>query len=156
MTTRRTGIRSVAALRGRSVSIGAPGSATGILARRVLAAAGLDIDRDLRSRRSLGASEANTAILRGEADTSFKVAGLPSPAIADLAARPGTELVLVDQVEPHGVLAQPHGPVYVPDLVAAGTYRGQESGNRQISVLMMLAVHAVAPGALVELLLGVA
>ena len=56
-----TGIRSMADLKGKRVSTGSPGSATEVMAFRVIEAAGLDRDKDMRRER-LGVAESVNAL----------------------------------------------------------------------------------------------
>ena len=59
-----TGISKMADLKGKRVSTGAPGSATEVMAFRVLEASGLDKDRDVKRER-LGAAEMVPRLLSG-------------------------------------------------------------------------------------------
>jgi len=74
-----SGIRSVGDLKGRAVSVGAPGSGTELLADRVLAAAGLDPRRDI-GRYALSVSESTGAMKDGKLDALFWSGGVPTPA----------------------------------------------------------------------------
>ncbi|MDP9796068.1 TRAP transporter TAXI family solute receptor [Catenuloplanes nepalensis] len=68
-------ITTVADLRGRRVSVGAPGSGTAVAAGRLLAAARMP--RDAYDRRELGLDDATGALARGELDAFFFAGGLP-------------------------------------------------------------------------------
>src|SRR5262245_25692892 len=61
VTIEGTGIDKMSDLKGKRVSTGSPGSATEVMAFRVIEAAGLDKDRDMRRER-LGAAESVNAI----------------------------------------------------------------------------------------------
>ena len=61
VTVEGTGIEKVEDLKGRRVSTGSPGSATEVYANRVLEAAGLDHEKDIRKER-LGAAESVNAL----------------------------------------------------------------------------------------------
>jgi len=61
VTIEGTGVASVTDLRGKRVSVGSPGSGTEVTAVRILRAAGLDPDRDIRKER-LGVQESVDAI----------------------------------------------------------------------------------------------
>ena len=61
VTLASSGIARIADMKGRAVSTGSPGSGTEVIALRVLRAAGLDPDRDLR-RQGLGVSESADAL----------------------------------------------------------------------------------------------
>jgi TRAP transporter TAXI family solute receptor len=141
VTTAATGIRSIADLRGKRVSTGAPGSATELFAFRVIAAAGLDRDRDFRARERLSPAESTNAIKDGKIDAYFFVSGVPTSAITDLAATPGVTLHLIDHADLHQRIVAENGPVYFPEAIPAGTYPGQTTENKQLSVANILAVR---------------
>ena len=141
VTTTATGIRSIADLRGKRVSTGAPGSATELFAFRVIAAAGLDREKDFRARERLSPAESTNAIKDGKLDAYFFVSGVPTSAITDLAATPGTTIHLIDHADLHQRIVAENGPVYFPEVIPAGTYPGQRTDNAQLSVANILAVR---------------
>jgi len=141
VTTTATGIRSMQDLKGKRISTGAPGSATELFAFRCIAAAGLDRERDFRARERLSPAESTNAIRDGKLDAYFFVSGVPTSAITDLAATPGTTIHLVDHAELHQRIVAENGPVYFPEEIPANTYPGQTTPNRQLSVANILAVR---------------
>ncbi len=155
VTTAAAGIRSMADLRGKRISTGAPASATELFALRLIAAAGLDIQRDFRGRERLSPAESTNAIRDGKLDAYFFVSGIPTSAITDLGATPGTQLVLVDHDQHLDAIVREHGPVYFPEVIPAGTYPGQTTPNRQLSVANILAVREDMPAALVSQILRI-
>jgi len=148
VTTAASGIRSMADLRGKRISTGAPASATELFAFRLIAAAGLDRERDFRARERLSPAESTNAIRDGKLDAYFFVSGVPTSAITDLAATPGTQLVLVDHAQHLDAIVREHGPVYFPEVIPAGTYPGQATDNQQLSVANILAVREDMPAEL--------
>ena len=82
------GINKLSDLKGKRVSTGSPGSGTEIMAFRVLEAAGLDKDKDMRRER-LGVAESVNAIKDGKIDAFFWVGGVPTAAVTDLARHAG-------------------------------------------------------------------
>ena len=155
VTTAAAGIRSMADLRGKRISTGAPASATELFALRLIAAAGLDIQRDFRGRERLSPAESTNAIRDGKLDAYFFVSGVPTSAITDLAATPGTQIVLVDHDQHLEPIVREHGPVYFPEVIPANTYPGQATPNRQLSVANILAVREDMPPALVAQIMQV-
>jgi TRAP transporter TAXI family solute receptor len=155
VTTAATGIRSMADLRGKRISTGAPASATELFALRLIAAAGLDAQRDFRARERLSPAESTNAIRDGKLDAYFFVSGVPTSAITDLGATPGTQLVLVDHDQHLEPIVREHGPVYFPEVIPANTYPGQTTPNRQLSVANILAVREDMPPALVTQIMQV-
>lgn len=155
VTTAATGIRTVADLRGKRVSTGAPGSATELFAFRVIEAAGLDRDRDFRARERLSPAESTNAIRDGKLDAYFFVSGVPTSAITDLAATPGTTIHMIDHADLHAKIVEKNGPVYFPEEIPANTYPGQRTPNKQLSVANILAVREDMPADLVTRILQV-
>src|ERR1700741_4167077 len=107
VTIEGTGINTMKDLKGKRVSTGSGGSATEVMAFRVIEAAGLDKDRDLKRER-LGVAESVNAIKDRKIDAFFWVGGIPTAAVTDLAASPGIKMKLVD----HGDLAEKMNAIY--------------------------------------------
>ena len=155
VTTAATGINSMADMKGKRVSTGAPGSATELMALRLIEGAGLDPAKDFRARERLSPAESTNAIKDGKLDAYFFVSGVPTSAITDLGASPGIQLRLVDHAEFVPKIVEKHGPVYFPEVIPAGTYPGQATDNKQMSVANILAVLDTMPDEQVKQLLEV-
>ena len=95
VTIEGTGINNINDLKGKRVSTGSPGSATEVFAFRVLEAAGLDPQKDMKIER-LGAAESANAMKDKKIDAFFFVVGLPTSAVTDLAATPGVKIKFLD------------------------------------------------------------
>ena len=120
-------IERLADLRGRRVSTGAPGAGTDNMALRVLAAVGLDPDRDLRRERLSFAASAE-AMKDGKLDACFIAGALPNPSVMDLARTHGRRLCLVPLDEVLPTLQRQFGPnVYLPFDVPRGVYPGVDA-----------------------------
>ncbi|MFI2039657.1 TAXI family TRAP transporter solute-binding subunit [Streptomyces bottropensis] len=78
-------IQSIADLKGKRVAVGPKGSGVRLIAERVLAAEGLDIDKDIRSRPDTIRTSPD-ALRRGGIDAFFWSGGLPTKGLSDLAA----------------------------------------------------------------------
>ena len=128
VTVEGTGIETMADLKGKRVSTGSPGSATEVMAFRVIEAAGLDKDKDMKRER-LGVAESVNAIKDRKIDAFFWVGGIPTAAVTDLAATPGMKMKLID----HGDLAEKmnakYGKLYTPSKIKAGSYPGYDKDN---------------------------
>jgi len=153
VTTAAMGIRSMADLKGKRISTGAPGSATEVFALRLIEAAGLNPASDFRSRERLSPAESTNAIKDGKLDAYFFVSGVPTSAITDLGASPGVELVLLDHAQYNDTMVQKFGPVYFPAEIPAGTYPGQKAVNKTLAVSNIVGVRADMPDALVTTIL---
>ncbi|MED5376816.1 MAG: TAXI family TRAP transporter solute-binding subunit, partial [Acidobacteriota bacterium] len=116
VTLADTNIEQISDLNGHVISTGAPGSGTEIIAFRVLQAAGIDPDIDIR-RQSLGASQSVNAIKDGKIDAFFWSGGLPTGAILDLATTPGMTIRLLPSDEVLPVLQAQYGDTVYHEMV---------------------------------------
>ena len=139
-TVEGRGIATMADLKGKRVSTGSPGSATEVMAFRVIEAAGLDKDKDLKRER-LGAAESVNAIKDGKIDAFFWVGGLPTAAVTDLANTPGNKLKLIDHADTVAAMNKKYGNLYVEDVITKDVYRGMDTDNKQVTVMNILVSH---------------
>ena len=115
VTIEGTGIAKMVDLKGKRVSTGSPGSATEVMAFRVIEAAGLDKDRDMRRER-LGVAESVNAIKDRKIDAFFWVGGLPTAAVTDLANTPGVKIKMIDHADAVAAMNKKYGQLYVQDF----------------------------------------
>ena len=134
------GITRMADLRGKRVSTGSPGSATEVMGFRVIEAAGLDKDRDMKRER-LGVAESVNALKDRKIDAFFWVGGLPTAAVTDLANTPGIKIKLIDHAETVAAMNKKYGPLYIEDVIPKATYRGMDADNKQATVWNILVSH---------------
>lgn len=153
VTVASTGIRSIPDMKGKRISSGAPGSATEVMALRLLEAAGLDPAKDFRARERLSPAESTNAVKDGKLDAYFFVSGIPTSAITDLGASPGVQIQMIDHDNFTPAIVEKYGPVYFNEVIPAGTYPGQATDNRQMSVANVLAVREDMPADTVTQLL---
>jgi uncharacterized protein len=137
VTVDGTGINKIADLKGKRVSTGSPGSATEVMAFRVMEASGLDKDRDVKRER-LGAAESVNAIKDRKIDAFFFVGGLPTSAVTDLGATPGTKIKLIDHDDAVAKMNAKYGNLYATSVIKAGTYPGQDKDNLNSAVWNIL------------------
>jgi len=135
-----TGIRRIADLKGKRVSTGSGGSATEVMAFRVIEAAGLDKDKDMRRER-LGVAESASALKDRKIDAFFWVGGLPTAAVTDLASTPGIRIRLIDHADLVPAMNRKYGDLYVKDTIGKDVYRGMEKDNDQATVMNLLVAH---------------
>src|SRR5829696_210096 len=140
VTVEGTGIEMVADLKGKRVSTGSPGGATEVMAFRVIEAAGLDKDKDMKRER-LGVAESVNALKDNKIDAFFWVGGLPTAAVTDLANTPGTKIKMVDHAEVVAKMNQKYGPLYVEDTIGKAVYKGMDTDNKQATVMNLLVAH---------------
>src|SRR6266850_696491 len=135
-----TGIKKMADLKGKRVSTGSGGSATEVMAFRVIEAAGLDKDKDM-TRERLGVSESVNALKDRKIDAFFWVGGLPTAAVTDLANSPGVTIQMIDHADLVPAMNRKYGNLYVQDAIGKNVYRGMAADNRQATVMNLLVVH---------------
>jgi len=134
------GVAKMSDLKGKRVSTGSPGSATEVMAFRLIEAAGLDKDKDMKRER-LGVAESVNAIKDGKIDAFFWVGGLPTAAVTDLANTPNTKIKMIDHADLVPAMNKKYGDLYVQDTIPKETYRGMEADNHQATVMNILVAH---------------
>ncbi len=140
-----SGIKSVADLKGKRVSVGAAGSGVELNARQILAAAGLSYN-DIKVQ-YLSFAESASNLKDGNIDAAFNTAGAPTAAIVDLATTKNIVLVPIDGAVAKALMAK--YSFYTPEKIAANTYKGQTADVMTVSVKSMLAVSAKLDATLV-------
>ncbi len=144
VTVEGTKISTMKDLKGKRVSTGSPGSATEVMAFRVIEAAGLDKDKDMKRER-LGVAESVNAIKDKKIDAFFWVGGLPTAAVTDLAATPGVKIKMIDHANLVPAMNKKYGNLYVQDVIAKETYSGMTADNKQATVMNILVSNANLP-----------
>ena len=144
VTVEGTGINKMSDLKGKRVSTGSPGSATEVMAFRVIEAAGLDKDKDM-TRERLGVAESTNAIKDRKIDAYFWAGGLPTAAVTDLGATPGTKIKLIDHSEVVDKMNAKYGSIYTAGIIPAKTYPGQDTDNKISVVQNILVANAKMP-----------
>ena len=140
VTIEGSGVTKMSDLKGKRVSTGSGGSATEVMAFRVIEAAGLDKDKDMRRER-LGAAESVNALKDRKIDAFFWVGGLPTAAVTDLANTPGVTIKMIDHSEVVAAMNKKFGPLYVTDTISKDTYKGMKTDNKIATVWNILVSH---------------
>jgi len=135
-----TGVTKMSDLKGKRVSTGSGGSATEVMAFRVIEAAGLDKDKDMKRER-LGVAESVSALKDRKIDAFFWVGGLPTAAVTDLASTPGVKIKMIDHADLVAKMNQKYGNLYVQDAIPKDMYRGMDADNKQATVMNLLVAH---------------
>jgi TRAP transporter TAXI family solute receptor len=136
-----TGITKVEDMKGKRVSTGSPGSATEVYALRVIEAAGLNPDKDMRRER-LGVAESVNALKDRKIEAFFWVGGLPTASVTDLAATPNTKIKIIDIAHYTPKMNAKYGPLYAPATIPASTYKGMEADAKNNTVWNIMVVNA--------------
>jgi hypothetical protein len=133
------GIESLADLKGKSISVGAPKSGTELNSRTILAAAGLSYD-DLGKVEYLPYAESVELMKNRQLDGTLLSSGLGVAAIRDLATSVDVSFVPIP-----AELVEKIGAPYVSLPITAGTYKGQDEDVPTAGVVNFLVTHDGVP-----------
>ena len=135
-----SGVRTIADLKGKRISVGAPGSGTELNARAIVRAAGMSYD-DFSKVEYLSFSESVELIKNRQLDITLQSAGLGVASLRDLAAN----LRIVVVPIPAGIVKNVGRPVYQQAIIPAGTYDGQLEDVETASIRNVLVTHDTVP-----------
>jgi uncharacterized protein len=130
-----SGVTTLADLKGKSVSVGAPASGTELNARAIFAAAGMSYD-DLGKLEYLPYAESAELIKNRQLEATLQSSGLGVAFIKDLASTHEINLVAI----PADVVEKIGAP-YVPTVIPAGTYQGQDADVPTAAIGNILVTH---------------
>lgn len=145
-TVESTGIKTMKDLKGKRISTGSPGSATEVMAMRLLEAAGLDPNKDVKRER-LSVAESVNAVKDRKIEAFFWVGGLPTAAVTDLANSPGMKIVMVETSAEVPAMNKKYGNLYFPSVISKQTYSGMAKDNNVAAVANVLVVSSAMPDA---------
>jgi TRAP transporter TAXI family solute receptor len=140
VTVEGRGIEKMQDLKSKRISTGAPGSGTETIALRILEAYGIDPEKDVK-REKLSVAESVNAIKDKKIDAFFWSGGVPTAAVTDLAATPGTKIKLLDHTDAIPNLVKKYGSLYVKGVIPAKSYPGQDKDVHVVDVWNVLVVH---------------
>lgn len=138
LITMKDSIKTVSDLKGKSVSIGAPGSGVYFNAIDVLEGAGLSVDDIKPQYQSF--DDSKEALKDGQIDAAFIVAGAPTSAITELATTNGVYLIPIEGELRDTIMAS--CPYYAPLQIPADTYPGQPDPIETITIKATMVVDA--------------
>ncbi|MEX0730917.1 MAG: TAXI family TRAP transporter solute-binding subunit [Aquisalimonadaceae bacterium] len=138
VTLADSGISSIQDLKGKRVSVGAPGSGTELNAKALLEANGISYD-DFSPQR-LNFNETADGLRDGDIDAGFWSVGPPTSSILNLAATRDIRLIGFSDQEIAN--AREAEPVFAPYSLRAGLYEGVDSAVQTISIPNVLVVNA--------------
>ena len=119
VTTAQSGIKRIADLKGKKVSIDVPGSGCSTMAKIILEEAGFNLEKDLTIA-NLSQTESVQALKDGVIDAVFFNFAYPGSAVMDLAATRDIVLVPMDQKLADKIIKK--YPYYVKIVIPGKTY----------------------------------
>lgn len=135
-----SGITSLADLKGKRVSVGAPRSGTELNARAIFKGAGMSYD-DLGKVEYLPFGESVELMKNRQLDATLQSAGLGVASIRDLA----NAIKIVVIPVPAEVIAKIGDAAYQPVTIPANTYEGQGTDVQTAGIRNILVTHAGVP-----------
>ncbi len=138
ITTKGSGIKTVADLEGKRVGVGAPGSGTELNARRILSARGMDYD-DLGKADFLSYAESCEQLANRNIDAAFLTGGLPIASITELATTQDIDIVTITEETVNKM--RESFPVYVSTAIPAGTYKGVDRDVKTLGLKNYMLVN---------------
>jgi TRAP transporter TAXI family solute receptor len=136
VASQESGIKSLADLKGKRVSVGAPKSGTELNARAILAAAGMSYE-DLGKVEYLDFAQSVELMKNKQLDATLQSAGLGVASIRDLAASNPIVVVAVP-----AEVAQKMGQPFFSATIPANTYEGQAADVTTVAVPNFLVTRA--------------
>ena len=125
-----TGAKNVEDLKGLTIAVGPPGSGTVGLTEKVLAAAGLDINKDINPQNDTF-GDAATKMQDGHIDAACNVLAVPASSIMEMTTV--MDIVYIDISDEILQKIQAEEPYFVRKVIPAGTYDGQEEDINTIT-----------------------
>lgn len=135
VASKDSGIKTLADLKGKRLSVGAPKSGTELNARAILAAAGLSY-KDLGKIEYLPFAESVELMKNRQLDATLQSAGLGVASLRDLATS-----VEITVVEVPAAVVDKAGPPFVKATIPANTYNGQANAVPAAAVVNYLVTH---------------
>ena len=135
VASKDSGIKTLADLKGKRLSVGAPKSGTELNARAILAAAGMTY-KDLGKIEYLPFAESVELMKNRQLDATLQSAGLGVASLRDLATS-----VEITVVEVPAAVVDKAGPPFVKVSIPANTYTGQTAAVPAAAVVNYLVTH---------------
>lgn len=136
VASKESGIKTLADLKGKRISVGAPKSGTELNARAIFKAAGMTYE-DMGRVEFLPYAESVELIKNRQLDATLQSSGLGMAAIRDLATTMPVTFVEI----PEAVVAKIGDAAYQPGLIPAGTYEGQTEPVATVAITNLLVTH---------------
>jgi hypothetical protein len=136
--SKTSGIKSVADLIGKRVSVGDAGSGVEFNAKQILEGYGITFD-DIK-KNNLSFKESAEGLQNGTLDACFVTAGVPNAALQELAFTAGLVLVPVTGAEADSICNK--YSFYTKTVIPAGTYKGTDVDTEALAIKATLAVNS--------------
>ncbi len=133
VASKDSGIKTLADLKGKRMSVGAPRSGTELNTRAVLASAGIEY-KDLGKVEYLDFNQSVELIKNRQLDVTLQSVGLGNAALRDLANSVDIVVVPVSAAE----VAKIPDKAYAPTIIPANTYKGQTADVPTVAVANIL------------------
>ncbi len=133
-----SGITSLEDLRGKRVSIGAPGSGTEVNTGAILEANGITYD-DIEEQR-LNFNETADALANGDIDAGFWSVGAPTSSILNLATTQDIVIIALSEAEIDAAMAA--NATFAKTTLAGGTYTGVDADIAVLGIPNVLTVSS--------------
>jgi uncharacterized protein len=133
--TADSGIKTLADLKGKSLSVGAPKSGTELNARAILEAAGMSYE-DMAKVEYLPFAESVELQKNRQLDATLQSAGLGVASIKDLSTNMPTQMVAIP-----AEVVEKLGAPFVVGTIPAGTYEGQTEDVPTAGVMNFFVTH---------------
>ncbi|MDE1194845.1 MAG: TAXI family TRAP transporter solute-binding subunit [Pseudomonas sp.] len=140
VASKESGIKTLADLKGKTISVGAPKSGTELNARAIFKAAGLTYE-DMGKVQYLPFAESVELIKNRQLDATLQSSGLGMAAIRDLSSVMPLNYVPI----PVEVVAKIGNPAYQSAMIPANTYDGQPEAVATVAITNILVTRADVP-----------
>ena len=140
VASKESGIKTLADLKGKTISVGAPKSGTELNARAIFKAAGLTYE-DMGKVQYLPFAESVELIKNRQLDATLQSSGLGMAAIRDLASVMPLNYVSI----PTDIVAKIGNPAYQSAMIPANTYDGQPEAVATVAITNILVTRADVP-----------
>jgi hypothetical protein len=134
-----SGVAKLTDLKGKKVSVGAPGSGTEINARQIFSAARMSY-HDFGRTDYLSFSESADQMKNRAIDVTLISSGLPNPGILDIAT--SQEITIVPIEGDLLKVLDKDTPFFVASVIPKGTYKGQDHDVSSVGIPNFLIVRA--------------
>jgi TRAP transporter TAXI family solute receptor len=136
LATADSGIKTLADLRGKSLSVGAPKSGTELNSRAILAAAGLSYN-DLGKVEYLPFAESVDLLKNRQLNATLQSTGLGAASLKDLSTSTDITVVPIPKE-----VVDKLGPPFVSVMIPANTYTGQDKDVPTVAVINYLVTNS--------------